>query len=354
MAKCTIGILLHACQLSYRIDNSGLIDPTIEEDPNIKLKSHAEITKAGYHQIAGVKPKTEGGQSETGLAAIALKPLDNGPIVISFRGTKTWADIQSDVSIMRSGLAAQHQLDGAWEFYQQIKKENPGREIILTGHSLGGHIATYVGTKAHEKENLPCAVAAVRTFNPAPFSKETAKKVAKDINSNAILENKCVNIRLSNDPISSTNTQNYLGNIFSFRSDISNIVDAHMLWAMDQSLPSSVKNTPVSSNPMDVLKENIQGMVHSYECRINKQFFSSSRLGMKNLLVLQKLQQEISSRTSGIINYSIINEKIESALKSVHGTESEKILLELRKLIPKHYLEEKTTEMKTMSSRSAP
>jgi hypothetical protein len=352
LPQCTIGMLIHACQLSYRMAHNGQIDPNIEENPKIKLKSSKMIESLGYKQIAGIKPKTEGGQGETGLAAIALKPSDPlEPIVISFRGTKTWSDVQSDISIMQTGLAAQHQLKGAWEFYQQIKKDYPGRKIVLTGHSLGGHIATYVGTKAHEQANLPCAVVAVRTFNTAPFSEEVSKKVVKDIDDN--IEKKFINIRLSNDPISSINPKRYFGNIFSFRSKTSNPIDAHMLWAMDESLPDSVKRIPVSSSPIDIFKENMQGMMHAYECRVKGQFFSPFRLGMKNLVVLQRLINEISSLiATGTGTFDVIEQKVEFALKQLHGEQSVKMLQELQKLIQKPKEEKMMVEMKVLKSPS--
>jgi esterase/lipase len=213
----------------------------------------------------------------------------DGPIVIAFRGTKTMSDVTSDLSIAKTGFAQQQHLDGAMAFYEDIKIKYPHREIILTGHSLGGHIATYVCLQSHLKENIPLQGISVRTFNTAPVSRHLANRFAKRPD----VKSKCTNYRLSNDAISSIKFRTYFGNIFNFRSNTSNPIDAHMLWAIKEALPESVLNTPVSSNPFKILQENIQGMIQSYECRVKKQFFSSYRLGKKNLAIFLEIQKQI-------------------------------------------------------------
>ena len=288
--SCTVEFLLNACELSYRIGDKGKIDSKIEEDKDIKLKSFAALKNNKYKQISGIKPKIEKGLGKTPLAAIALmSEAGNGPIVIAFRGTKTMDDVASDYSIAKKGFAQQQHLDGAMAFYKDIKIKYPHREIILTGHSLGGHIATYVCLQAHLDENIPSKGISVRTFNTAPVSRQLADQFANSPD----VKSKCINYRLSNDAISSIKFRTYFGNIFNFRSNTSNPVDAHMLWAMKAAIPESVLNTPVSSNPNKTLQENIQGMIHSYECRVKKQFFSSYRLGKKNLAIFLEIQKQI-------------------------------------------------------------
>lgn len=291
MSKCTIGFLIHACQLSYRLDAKGNIDASFEKNnPDVQLKSHDSLKSHGYTQIDGTAQTERPGVEQSHLAAIALKPDNpNYPIVIAFRGTKTKTDLLSNFSIFKTGLAQSKQLAEAVKFYEGIKKQYPHRKIILTGHSLGGHIATYVALKAHEGNTVPSGGLLVRTFNTAPFSKKTCEQ----LKNNEFIKSKCINYRLSPDLISNINTYRYFGDIFSFKSKIKNPVDSHMLWAMDKELPDEVKQTLVSPESKLTLNETIQGFIHSYECRIQKQFFSSLRLGEKNLTILQKLQAQI-------------------------------------------------------------
>lgn len=74
-------------------------------------------------------------------------------VVISYRGTdpKNVSDLTADAQILL-GLdkIPIHFLDrfsDADKVYQRTKKEYPGREITLTGHSLGSTQAVYVGMK---------------------------------------------------------------------------------------------------------------------------------------------------------------------------------------------------------------
>lgn len=85
-----------------------------------------------------------------------------GQIVIAYAGTNTEqkADLVADLAM---GFGANHpQLRQAAEFYLSIKN-NPayaGREIVFTGHSLGGGLAAAMGVFF----NKPAV-----TFDPAPF-----------------------------------------------------------------------------------------------------------------------------------------------------------------------------------------
>ena len=79
----------------------------------------------------------------SGFEAVAFQ--SGTQIVISYAGTysKSAADIQADINL---GLGLRSaQLDQAVEYYLQIKKANPGANITLTGHSLGGGLAALVG-----------------------------------------------------------------------------------------------------------------------------------------------------------------------------------------------------------------
>ncbi len=90
------------------------------------------------------------------FAAVAYQlgngnPGDSGPIVISFRGTDN-TDAYGKVSDIWSGWLAGvgdsrgSQIRQAIDFYKKIRDANPGKEIVLTGHSLGGGLAGLVAT----------------------------------------------------------------------------------------------------------------------------------------------------------------------------------------------------------------
>lgn len=328
---CTIGFLIHACKLSYRLNHDGTIDTDIEKDPSAKLKSYTALLKSDYTQIAGIKPKTEGGEGESPLAAIALKSKNpQDPIIIAFRGTKSIQDMKSNFSIVRRGLATQHHLDGAMAFYKKIQAENPDSQIILAGHSLGGHIAKYVHLKAHEEGiSLPRGIA-VRTFNTAPDSTKYVRKFAN----RPEIEESVKNIRVSQDPISAIGLLKYYGDTFSFKSRAKNMLDAHMLWSIDENLPQSFKDTVVSPNPNHVIYENLQGMINSYECRVTNQFFSSFRMGKKNFAILQQLQTDISPLITSN-QFAEVETKIKDALTKVSGKVSVGILQTIEKQLKK-------------------
>lgn len=151
-SKCTIRLLTQACQAVSRIKKNNIIDPTEDE-------SHSQIlidmAKNGYAITKSIAPIGVQGTGETSLAALCLEPQDpQSPIVISFRGTKTGKDVISDIRLSTLGVVEKEFRDAAFKFYEDIKKANPGRQIVLTGHSLGGHLAQYVATKAYNTDPL--------------------------------------------------------------------------------------------------------------------------------------------------------------------------------------------------------
>ena len=67
-----------------------------------------------------------------------------GEIIIAYRGTQpeTSEDLLTDAAMVFGFL--NKQFEQALEFYDDVKKENPSKNISLTGHSLGGALASYV------------------------------------------------------------------------------------------------------------------------------------------------------------------------------------------------------------------
>jgi Lipase (class 3) len=95
----------------------------------------------------------------TGFEARSFQ--NGGEIVISFAGTYTGqlGDLAADANL---GSGAMHpQLLQAIEYYLQVKAANPAAAITLTGHSLGGGLASLVAVFF----GVPA-----QTFDQAPFA----------------------------------------------------------------------------------------------------------------------------------------------------------------------------------------
>jgi len=82
-------------------------------------------------------------------------------IVISYAGTydKSFGDLATDLALGVFGVSST-QLYEAAEYYMQLKVDNPNAKITLTGHSLGGGLASLVAVFFNETAT---------TFDQAPF-----------------------------------------------------------------------------------------------------------------------------------------------------------------------------------------
>ena len=87
----------------------------------------------------------EKNNKNTGFYAEAF--YKSGKIAISIRGTELndSKDIKNDLKMSIKVLPNQY-ID-AQNFYEEIKKDFPNKEIVFTGHSLGGSLAQLMGNK---------------------------------------------------------------------------------------------------------------------------------------------------------------------------------------------------------------
>jgi hypothetical protein len=292
--KCDIELLILASQSAYRVKQGNKVSRV---DYN---RMHVGIDQKGYKIIDAIAPVGCGGTGGSSLAATCLEPITGeGPIVVAFRGTKTKADVASDLLIGARGVVERSFRDSAFEFYTKIREKYPNREIVLTGHSLGGHLAQYVATKAYNKasnasdSSLPNVQ--VRTFNTAPVNTKHGAVFQK----HRFLNARFVNYRLSPDIVSDLPMKASYGDIFSFTSK-KNFLKAHALNSMLTDLPADIRSQEVGSSTTSEVRHNlmleqVRGAFKSYQCRVEGQWFSKHRQGFKNLAALRSVEDQILS-----------------------------------------------------------
>jgi pimeloyl-ACP methyl ester carboxylesterase len=88
--------------------------------------------------------------SSSGLQAEVHRPVDGGPVVVTVAGTDMWSlrDWVTNVlqALSLSPLGVPRQYREALDLVERVRSEF-GENVVVTGHSLGGAIATYTGMR---------------------------------------------------------------------------------------------------------------------------------------------------------------------------------------------------------------
>jgi hypothetical protein len=327
--SCTVRLLTLAAQSAYRVKNDNLIDSSYSEEYS---KGLIAIGEHGYAITDSIAPIGSKGTGTSPLAATCLMPNDSqGPIVIAFRGTKTMGDVGSDIKLGIGGVVGAPFRDAAFAFYQKVREENPGRSIVLTGHSLGGHLAQYVATKAYntDPQLRSNPLVQVRTFNTAPVS----TKHSVVFKNNKTLLAQFVNYRLSPDVVSDLPLGTYYGNTFVFPCS-KRWYSSHTMGAVIKHLPVDVLNQTIgtkdSSKNHNLLIELTNGLFHSYQSQVKGQFFSRFRAGAKNVAAMQEALPIIIEHIKNG-RYGQAVDALEALEKKMNGSMSKNVIHILRK-----------------------
>ncbi|MDF1678002.1 MAG: DUF2974 domain-containing protein [Legionellaceae bacterium] len=334
---CDVELLLNASQAAYRIAEDGTIDDDAAHVADSAkqgdgfLHTNRTISQKGYRVL-----ETIDNTATTGLNAVCLEPLDDeGPIVVAFRGTKTAKDWSANKSIAKKGRVGDALYADAYQTYEQARNRFPGREIVLTGHSMAGNLVQDVLLTAYEKGAEQGHSLMGRTFNTAPAHTPEGEYIEK--NHPEVLDN-LANYRTSTDMVSDIPFYKGYGDFYSFPCSKSRLrMASHLLYTMNNELSEDVKQLQVGSattenapNAREArMIERMTCMQNAYEARVKKQLFSNLRTGAGNLKAFQCYLGDISKAIKDK-DYGHANGLLEALQSNVRGRVSEQFVNELK------------------------
>lgn len=151
---------------------------------------------------------------DTGFYADVLAGKDD--VIIAYRGSDSGNDVDDDVAMTRSRIPAQTR--DALDLYNKVKNEYPGKDITLTGHSLGGSLADIVGALNGELAVSFNAYGIGDIFNEGTNVKD---------------EN-VVNYVNTEDAVTMVNGENHIGETYSVPNIGEGVLGKHNAEGMDK------------------------------------------------------------------------------------------------------------------------
>ena len=111
---------------------------------------HLIVTNASY---TGEVPPGYTIDKSSNKNAIVLEDDETNDIYIGYRGTENVSDLLADTYIVLGNEDKSDRFQESEELYKRVKAEHPNKKIHLSGHSLGGALASHVACK-HKVESL--------------------------------------------------------------------------------------------------------------------------------------------------------------------------------------------------------
>lgn len=182
-----------------------------------KLDKDNKLLTYGWKEYESV-------EYDSGFHARLYKNDDEGKIVVSFGGTET-DDMKDLLTDGRLALGySDDQFEEALKFVNDMMLEHPDKEIVITGHSLGGALAQYVAINKGIPAityNAPGIDTRDYGFFENPlkifFRDGNMIAVEKFLNENGLLHNLVENHIMEDDAIGSY--QIHVGTTYSYASD---------------------------------------------------------------------------------------------------------------------------------------
>nr|WP_058441596.1 Mbeg1-like protein [Legionella brunensis] len=275
-SNCTIELLLNVCEYVYA--DYAELSPAkkITDQKNQSNNPHPQekeleksILNSQYRVYAAKSFKGIGTIHDTGLneypglgygVFVPLEPENNNePIIIAYRGSYVYQDVLEDVKIGLTGATGKQYQEEAYNVYLAVRKQWPNRNIVLTGHSLGGYMANYIGQRASAEKDDEQLIH-VRTFNsPGLHSNHENNMVSHN---KKLKQPNVFHYSLWADPLRLTSRTGQ--HIICFKeSRIPTI--AHSLNSLMADIPDEIKAITVGLSSIEAMKEAIIGFTTTYD-----------------------------------------------------------------------------------------
>jgi hypothetical protein len=216
---------------------------------------------ANYIPIQMMAPRDPQDPNNKYSYAVALKNDQEKIILIAYKGTDPTNayDIRADIELMASnitnGSVLANYVQSAYNFYNGIKKNSEYKDykIILTGHSLGGFIATQIAVRTGELARIfssPSNFLTAKKFNIAASFASVGYLPLPNVINFARSWDPVVN--LSQNPLRSTPVNSTV--YYPARAGDPNVVNNHLLnYFIPEIFENYYKNMSSIYDPMSYL-----------------------------------------------------------------------------------------------------